>query len=186
MGNNKPQYLFGWYQFQNFNSAFNVNIYFKNGNTQIGSGAFTTTTSQTSYKQFTININYTSILMPDSFSIVISMSDTFPSTNTCGSYYIIDDLSFDTNVGITESLLEKPQINFYPNPTNEMLNVEFKIFKENSSRIQLQNALGQILMDEKITCQHSSFNIQQLSSGMYFVKVIQGDKVLATKKLVKE
>jgi len=99
-------------------------------------------------------------------------------------------LSFPTvnciSTGIKSLKDTRHEINLYPNPSNGILNIEYEILNDDDVSIQLLNALGQILVDEKMISQHSSFNIQHFNSGMYFVKIIQSDKLIATQKFIKE
>jgi len=69
-----------------------------------------------------------------------------------------------------------------------VLNVELLNVASTGSanEIEIINTLGQALINEKISIQHSSFNIQNFPSGIYFVKVLEGNKVIATQKIIKE
>lgn len=81
------------------------------------------------------------------------------------------------------------QLKLYPNPANAVLNVELDLstpLRVTDYEIEIVNALGQILMEEKVINQFSSLNIQHLKSGMYFVKVLQDNKVVASKKIIKD
>jgi Secretion system C-terminal sorting domain len=68
----------------------------------------------------------------------------------------------------------------YPNPVNDILNINCDLSIVNSKLI-ITDMMGKVVMTETITTDHSTFNIQHLSSGVYFVKV--GNVV---KKIVKE
>ena len=56
---------------------------------------------------------------------------------------------------------------------------------DNSTTIQLTNSLGEILMEEKTTSQHLSFNIQNFSSVIYFATITQNNSVKRV-KIIKE
>ena len=55
-----------------------------------------------------------------------------------------------------------------------------------SNEIQILNTLGQVVYKSAITNQQSSINIQHFSAGIYFVKVLEGNKVIASQKIIKE
>ncbi len=118
---------------------------------------------------------------------VLPAMNSYSNTPLCGPGNTNGCLFFVT--GFEEFSANNYQIKLYPNPAKEMLNIELDPstpLRVTDNKIQLQNALGHTLIDEKVVNQHSSFNIQQLKSGMYFLKVLQGDKVVTIKKIVKE
>lgn len=86
-------------------------------------------------------------------------------------------------VGI-EELEKNNSFVIYPNPSNGMLNVELRVLNGNE-KIQITNSLGEILLNESIYIQHSKFNIQNFSSGIYFV-TIETSKGTNITKLIKE
>ncbi|MFN5628075.1 MAG: T9SS type A sorting domain-containing protein [Bacteroidota bacterium] len=76
-------------------------------------------------------------------------------------------------------------INIYPNPAKETLNVDFSL-KNVDLKVVVVDMLGNEIINENLRNQHTSLNIQNLSSGVYFVKVINGNECVGIKKWVKE
>ncbi len=72
---------------------------------------------------------------------------------------------------ITDSNYLFSNLSIYPNPTNGILNIDLSNFYENTTSIVITNALGQTVFTDKIFSAHSSFNIQYLVSGIYFVNI---------------
>lgn len=77
-------------------------------------------------------------------------------------------------------------ITVYPNPANDKLNIESIGLNYNKIKIQVINSLGQIVMEEASLIGHSQFNIKDLPKGLYFVKVISDNQIIATQKIVKQ
>ncbi len=72
------------------------------------------------------------------------------------------------------------QYQLYPNPTNGILNMELENISDASSII-MTNALGEVVLSQKLVSNNTNINTSQLSSGIYFVS-ING----VTKKIIKE
>ena len=54
------------------------------------------------------------------------------------------------------------------------------------TEIQILNTFGQVVQTTNILNQTTQLNIQHLSAGIYFVKVLHGSKVIGMQKVVKE
>ena len=67
----------------------------------------------------------------------------------------------------------------YPNPTNELLNINSNI---SISEITIYNNLGQLLLNAENTNQ---INVSALSPGIYFVKIKDENGQTETKKIIK-
>ncbi len=72
-----------------------------------------------------------------------------------------------------------------PNPTNGILNINLSAISQNT-KAELYNAVGALMMTESLSNKTNTITIADLSAGLYFVKVIENDKVVAVKKVVKE
>ncbi|MGB3075160.1 MAG: Ig-like domain-containing protein, partial [Chitinophagales bacterium] len=73
------------------------------------------------------------------------------------------------------------QINAWPNPTSNNLNVSILNVKEGAVTVQLLDMFGRVMHvvnlngDDLSDNETITFNMEQLSAGMYFVKMINGD-----------
>ena len=74
----------------------------------------------------------------------------------------------------------------FPNPTNGILNINLSKFKQNNTSIIIINAIGQVVFTERIVTENSSFNINNLIAGVYFVNLIDSKGNIAVKKIIKE
>ena len=76
-------------------------------------------------------------------------------------------------------------VRVYPNPATDVLNIAIStsldITKELS--VKITDVLGKELV---LTDYQNQINISQLETGIYFVSILQGNKTLVTKKIIKE
>lgn len=132
--------------------------------TLVASGAST-------YTWNTSNTNSSIVISP---SVTTSYSVNGTDINGCSnSAMITQSVSLCTGLN-TISLLESIQI--YPNPSNNNINVYLANWNDESTQIQITNALGQVWLCENIKEQQSQFNIENLASGIYLVKISQSEK----------
>ena len=69
-------------------------------------------------------------------------------------------------------------ITIYPNPANEILNIETK---GNIKEIFLYNNLNQLLL----TTFEKNINLQNLQNGLYFIRILLKDGTIYTEKIIK-
>ncbi len=75
-----------------------------------------------------------------------------------------------SQIGINENTISTDNFSFYPNPTSSILNVKL----ENITKpeiIVITNILGEVVLTETATTQHSTLSTQHLNSGVYFLQV---------------
>lgn len=84
------------------------------------------------------------------------------------------------DVGVEENAVVEQQVNIYPNPTRDILNVQ----AENFRQVEVLNFLGQVVYSANVTSSQFQINTSNLNAGVYFVR-LSGDNVV-TKKFVKE
>ena len=88
------------------------------------------------------------------------------------------------NVGI-ENINETTQegINIYPNPTNSLLTISSnQILKS----ITVFDLVGKEIFNETIINKSATINLEKCQSGLYFIKVVNENGEVTTKKIVKE
>lgn len=77
----------------------------------------------------------------------------------------------------------EPLIAIFPNPTNDVLNLELNFVHENTT-VLLYNSIGQLLIKEKMIIPKQTLDLKNFASGIYIVKV-QRDEALLIKKIIK-
>ncbi|MFK7747463.1 MAG: S8 family serine peptidase [Kordia sp.] len=83
--------------------------------------------------------------------------------------------------------IKKGDIRLYPNTTNGLTTLYLDSFDENKPNydVEVYTLEGRRMKSFKMTKQTAQFDISDLSSGLYLVKVINGN-TMYTKKLIKE
>lgn len=88
-------------------------------------------------------------------------------------------------VGIKDSKNQETRLKVYPNPANEMLNVEVSLLNDKEATIVIENMLGQVVYSQQPNKQLNQLNISTFVSGVYFVKLSAG-KGVAVEKIIIE
>lgn len=93
----------------------------------------------------------------------------------------------DIFAGITENANELANIQVYPNPVSNELNISHDlIIKIGAVYLEIMDVMGRVLVNKTINHTNNQIGISQLSSGLYFYNVLQNDKVVQSGKLVVE
>ena len=146
-----------------------------------GESATLTALGATSYTWSTSENTPTIVVAPTS-NTVYSVSAT--DTNNCSNMAMVT-LSVSTCTGVKSIASKDFEIVISPNPTNSILNISFSTMSQNT-KIELYNSIGELVLTETISNKNNTINISDLSNGLYFMKVLEGSKVVALKKVVKE
>lgn len=133
------------------NGNFNCKMY------QTNDGGLTWSNTQV---PFAPNIN--ALYMTDTNSVYLA-GDDGSIANFGGISGVV------TSRGTSSEFLDLP-ISIYPNPSSSILHVDFKE-ELNGMQLTLLNAQGNIILIEKIKQAKSVFNIENLSAGIYFIKI---------------
>lgn len=165
------------------NNIIRVNTYTGFNYTLPAFGA-TGTVKQQTWDYYASLANYPSTKYFPLFQIVtntITVSLSFPTPTTIVNSNTVALLNKDYQfVGITENSKEVTELNLFPNPANGNFNLIF--VNENASvvNVEISNAIGQVVKQENAPSEkgvvNHSFNIADLKSGIYFVKINVGDK----------
>ncbi len=93
----------------------------------------------------------------------------------------------DIFAGITENANESANVQVYPNPVSNELNISHDLsVKEGAIHLEIMDVMGRVLINKTINHTNNQIDINQLSSGLYFYNVLQNDKVVQSGKLVVE
>ncbi len=77
-------------------------------------------------------------------------------------------------------------VSAYPNPTVDNLTLSIHDFELSNLLYQLYDLEGKLLQNEKITGNLTSIAMSNLVPASYILKVIQGNKVVKTFKIIKK
>lgn len=161
-----------------------------------GIGSLTVTTKRVfggGSGTFNLNVNgilFTTIAYSDTeqtitipnINIENSVSVVINGNSGTGNRVMFDDLSYTcySSLSVGEYNIENVQL--HPNPVNNNLTVDLKSNIDTS--IEIYDILGKSVFKNTII-KTSTLNLQDLKSGIYIVKITQGNYAL-TKKLVKQ
>ena len=101
------------------------------------------------------------------------------------SIYTIDD---DSSVGIEKNELIN-DVNIYPNPTNDIITVDFNLTEPLDANLIIYDAIGKIvanrIINKKTTGNQSAIiDLSHLSNGLYLVNLTIGSQVIS-KRIIK-
>ncbi len=98
--------------------------------------------------------------------------------NGSGNNIFIDDINISNTVGLNKLTIKDSELKIYPNPANEIINIEIdgtlSRVEANNYQLSIINVLGQTLYQSAINYQQSSINIKELPSGLYQLKISDG------------
>ena len=139
-----------------------------------------------SWATFNINLTYKISALPDSAIIVLSASGTTPVAN---SYLYVDNLSFAGSVaGINNIDNYVSNINTYPNPTSDNINVELYAQKVSTIKLQLVDITGKLIKEINVGEIQGNYkhtiSTTGISKGIYFLKVTANDAVEVKKIII--
>lgn len=93
-------------------------------------------------------------------------------------------MAIRASVGVQENSFGS-NVLISPNPTNGLLNINFSTIPQNT-KIEMYNSIGAMVLTEIMSNKYNAINISDLSNGIYFMKVLEGNKAVSVKKVVKE
>ena len=97
---------------------------------------------------------------------------------------IINTLTDFPNSLIENKAKETTYIKLYPNPSNDVITIEF-LQNTKESTITIFNINGQELIKERINRSKTQIDISHFSKGVYFVKIVNNDWTMVN-KFIKE
>lgn len=102
-------------------------------------------------------------------------------TNSYGCVVTSDMIT--VNVGVEEIAMED-QLNIYPNPVTDVLNVQWNNTNE-SATLSIRDLSGRLVLSERAANGNAALDLSQLSSGNYILELQMGDRALR-KQVVKQ
>ncbi len=133
------------------------------------------------YTQGKFDITYLDARTPDTITILFSSS--LPSATQLGSKLIVDDVEvIGGNTGITVE--EKPSLDIYPNPANDIVNVCWGHIK-NEVQIMLLDIQGKcIYTSSSKNTQMAAIPTSDFPPGIYIIKACCKEEVITRKIIV--
>ena len=114
------------------------------------------------------------------------VGSTNPHPGAIGyAYYYIDSVTLWQNnfpTFIKEELKDKI-VSVYPNPAKDVINFKFANATE-KRKVELYDAVGELVLSEDVSTQNSSLNIHHLANGIYFYRILFNGNTVNTNKIV--
>tara|TARA_B100000809_G_C15100180_1_gene516597 strand:+ start:320 stop:1606 length:1287 start_codon:yes stop_codon:yes gene_type:complete len=89
-----------------------------------------------------------------------------------------------TTVGVQNSTLNIQNLSIYPNPTKGLFTVGLNQLDDNAS-VVVYTVVGKEIVNQKLSTKQTVINLKEYNSGIYFVKITNGDNVI-TQRIVKQ
>lgn len=131
------------------------------------------------YTLLTIPLTYENAGTPSSIVISMGMMNLDSHVNY-GSRFLVDDVSTLTT-GLTNTAVTG--VSVFPNPTQGNLTIKTK--ETQPLQLMVYNALGQEVMNDKVM-PNTTIDVQHLSPGAYYYRVLSNTKPMASGKLLRE
>ncbi len=104
--------------------------------------------------------------------------------NTCTNTAVItQSVSLCTSIQQTTGQSSEDKI--FPNPSSGEFSINLNSFSEKTS-VEIYNALGQLILNEKVNNSLVKFNLTQMPKGIYVLRLKENNAVIKTEKLVKD
>lgn len=101
---------------------------------------------------------------------------------------IVTEATYDPSVSTDDNQLDQIDVLVYPNPSNGVFTIEWSSNNFADGQLLLYNKLGELVKSLSISSNESSLSVNldnQISSGIYFLKVISRNKeVLVNQKIM--
>jgi hypothetical protein len=116
------------------------------------------------------------------------IADLYPSANA-DDFISMFDISNFTVVGVNEQTatsLKSSDCNLYPNPSNGIFTIAFNGEISNMVLCRVVNVLGQEVYysEQRVEDKSIQLNLIGIQKGIYFLKVLEGNKSYTTKVIV--
>lgn len=101
--------------------------------------------------------------------------------NDSGSYGYIDEITLSETSTLSNKKITIDKVEIYPNPSSDyfIINSNKKTFK-----LQIFNSLGKNIRENHYKVDDNKYDISKLSSGLYFVKIIDQAGAFTIKKMI--
>lgn len=177
------QFIF-YYQYNpNGNDTAECRVSLMSNGTFVAGGAFKTgvATGSSGWQQGVVNFTYVNGLTPDTMYVLMSSSslDYDPSV---GSVLWIDDVSVITT-GVEEVAGATNDVVIFPNPSNGIFSIQYQNNAPQS--IEIYNVVGEKIYSTISNKETHDIDISLFPKGVYFVKLDDGEKVIAKKIVIK-
>jgi hypothetical protein len=148
----------------------------------IGETATLTATGTNSYSWSTGSNTSTTIVSP---TVTTTYTLTGTNLNGCQKTVTITQVVSPCTALEKNFNTNSTSVSVFPNPTSGELNIQFNSFNE-STAIEIYNVLGELVLKTNPTRSSSIIKADQLSKGIYQIRITQSGNVITRVKIVRE
>ena len=176
------EFLVGWMKlFLNPGDRFSADVRMYDENLEaVGQGLFYETVSIVTWTSFIIPVTYWGDSTKTCGMFFTITDSTGNVAGQPGSYFLIDNLTLDGQVDIVENNVED-DFSLYPNPARTFVKVKSNSIHNNFYSIA--DVTGSVVASGKVD-DSSRISIQELSSGVYFFSVKEGERRVVRKLVI--
>ena len=144
-----------------------------------------------------VTVDYYLTISDDDLPFTYGDTTFLPGTVQSGDYTIVLETADGcdsvvtlhlTVTGINDYLMNV-EMNVYPNPTNDKVNVQLSVNNAvltSKAEIQLYDMYGKWLKTWKVTGETTVIDLSSYAASVYFVKAVDGQRMIGIRKVVKE
>ncbi len=125
------------------------------------------------------SLKYNSISFVDSQTGYFLSGDYVFKTTDGGTYTQLND----PTMSIPE--IENTNISIYPNPSSNNINIQIDEIANKNFIIEIVDTSGKQLFKQKINQNTSIISIKNLTKGIYYIKVLNNNNSIVSKKIIK-
>ena len=134
--------------------------------------------ANTVYTEFHANIEVTPGT-PDGYSAVIAFDDPYVNMPNVNFWvkFVVGNASLQT--------AENASLIAYPNPASDFLTLSLQNTDLSANaKVQIINAMGAVVKEMPMTSDNMRISVKDMPAGVYACRIADGQKVVATKKIV--
>ncbi|MBP6455212.1 MAG: T9SS type A sorting domain-containing protein [Chitinophagaceae bacterium] len=111
------------------------------------------------------------------------------------NYYRLEQEDIDGKINYSRSInlnwgAITSTISVYPNPVNDVLNLDINCSKTNQTQVSILDMSGRIILRKESKCEvglnNIKINLSHFSSGFYQVQVFENNKLISTERFTKK
>jgi hypothetical protein len=161
--------------FQNWSSAHNSGLMFQHYFEDYNSGTHITTGE--------FNDGYLGFKMIYPGETFYGWIKIFASYS---SIVAMESAIYGLTVGVKDVKAANAILKFYPNPCSNELNVELNSLNNSDKIFDITDVNGNKIKSGKMPGNKTEINTSDIIPGIYFLRVMEGDKIISGKKIIKQ
>ena len=122
-------------------------------------------------------------------SVAYSVGQIVYTTNTSAAGSVAQGVqqAYEISVvtGIKNETKTSMSLVVFPNPTTSFLNLQIADLKTEQLTYQLTDAIGKLIIENKITESSTQINMNAQAEAIYFLNIIQNNQTVKTFKIIK-